>query len=151
MAFTKYAQQEIKSEAIPVALPQIRGPQGPAVLKVLHAGDGNDAYMAEVLRDAEEDTKAVRAIREAKTEAEKDALKEARELRLRARYIKTIVKEIVTNVVHDDGTPATNEDIPEFVRAMPSHAFWALVAFCQDSSNWIDIPSWPEAAALAEK
>lgn len=150
MPFQNYASQEIQQKTVTVALPQLQGPTGPAVLHVLHAGEGNEEYLAEVVRDADEDTKINAQIRAAKSADERAALETIRELRMKERYKRTIVKGI-DNVFHDDRRPATVDDIPEFISAMPSHAFWALVAFCRDSANWIDVPAWPDAAAAAEK
>jgi len=69
------------------------------------------------------------------------------------RYRETLEKHAVrhlTDVRHDDGTKATDDQIAEWVDALPDDMVYRLISVAFNVENWREVPTI-DAKVLAEK
>jgi hypothetical protein len=140
MKFANYAQQGVRFGAtVPYDVTELVNADGShPILHLEHMGAANASWLEEMIArsKAKDDDVARPGIAEV-NRANQDAI------------IKHCARRL-DRVFLDDGTAATDDDIPDFIRAMPAKALMRLMAFVLDESNFCTkIAGKP--AELAEK
>lgn len=150
MSFGNYASQAPKAgKTSPCVLRGLRNPDGShPVVHVEYLGEENKAFYLEMLAKTQA---RMRAAMVASTPAEMD--RQAREERADNREV--VIQHSarrLENVLHADGSTATDKDIAGFIRSIPDRDFDGLFAHAQNHNNFRDYPvAVGDPQAIAEK
>lgn len=147
--FSGYSSQAPKvGKTFKYVLRGLRNPDGshPAV-HIEHLGEENKPYWLELLAKAQADARAATSV---STPAEID--KDRRDTRAlyRERIIRYSARRL-DNVFHDDGVPATDADLAQFIRSIPDGDFDLIYDAATNPANFRDYPVAGNAADIAEK
>lgn len=140
--FTTYARQAPQpGKTVPHTLTGLRNPDGShPIVHLEHLGEENRPFWLEALERAQAEspppTKSPAEL--AKRRADNRA--ENREIVIRHSARK------LENVLRDDGTPASDADLPLFIRCIPDDDFDDLLAAAKRDTEYRGDPT-----ALAEK
>ncbi len=144
MAFDTYAAQDTAPDPIPLKLVDLRGKNGvPPIIHVVSAGEENAGWMADNYLDATGD---IAEVGDAKYHELSQAVRDERNLRLRRRLARNVVKRL-EHVVHDDGRNADGpEDILDFMTQIPLFVVRKILMFVIDPKNFQRAANIPAAA-----
>lgn len=146
MAFGKIAAQVVNTDKL-VEL-QLNQLAGEPILIVAHLGESNKDFWLDSI---------AKANAQAAAGGGKQKLSPARIKEMRSKNRATVIKyaaKDVTNLFHDDGTPATKADLADIVNSLPDDVFDSVLLFCSNADNFRERPinDDPEATkALVEK
>lgn len=137
--FSNYAEQGLRfGHTVPFEVTELTNADGShPLLHVEHLGTANGTLLEEII---------ARAGAPRETEDAADFLRRLRENQ--DAVSKHCVRDI-ERVFFSDGTAATKDDIPAFVRAMPAKAFQRLLEFAYNEANFYKPAEKPQV--LAEK
>lgn len=146
MAFGKIQSQALPlGKVVPLVLNQLKGDP---VLHVAHLGETNVEYWNDALAKA--NTRATADIaRRAASKITPELVRKARQAN-RETVAKYAVKEL-ENVFHDDGRPATKDDVGAVVEALPDEVFDSVLAFVSNAENFRDRVFDDAPSAIAGK
>jgi hypothetical protein len=140
--FSKYADAALKSgKTVKLKLNML---PGAPTIHVEHLGENNAGYWTDLTARAGTGAAEIGTARGGRT------LEERQERRKRNR--ETLARHAVRQLdaKHDDGTPATNADIPEWCEAIPPDVVDMIFVFALDPENFRE-HSFAATADLAEK
>lgn len=120
---------------------------GKVSVKLEHLGDENLSYLNDQIAKANAKL-AIVASGDKKTQLTLKKLEENRKLR-RDILAKHAVRELTAT--HNNGTAATNDDIPAWVDAIPGDVVDKLWNFANNEELYRDVVVEPDSKALAEK
>lgn len=147
MSFRNLELQEVlPSKTVPLVLNQLVGPVD-KVLHVMHLGESNAEFWNDALAKA--NTRAVAAAMQRRQALTPQMIDEAR-----AKNRETVARYAVKNIEgfsHDDGRPATLDDVPAIVRSLPTGVFDSVLAFVSNEENFRERPILGDAKDIAGK
>lgn len=115
---------------------------GSPVVHVEHLGETNVGYTNDTVAGAGMGVAA--AGNRKRTPKERKELRDKRRKTLAAHAIRKL------DAKHDDGTAATNADIPEWLDAVPDDVVDTMFFFALDADNFREV-TFASVAAVAEK
>ncbi len=140
MAFDKIRSAElVPGKTVALKLDML---PGSPVVHVEHLGEENSSWVNEQIATANS-----KPLSRGKKKLTAKGLKEATE-----EHRKEIADHAIRGLdaTHDDGTPATKADIPEFVASLPRDVVDLIWVFAYTPANWRDTIE-VDAKELAEK
>lgn len=140
--FGKYSKQAPQAgKTQPYTLTGLRNPDGTSpIVHVEHLGEENKPFWLEMLATASADNQPL-----AKSPAEMDKRRRDNRAESREIVIRHSARKL-ENVVKDDGTYATDADLPLFIRAIPDGDFDDLLVFAKRDDTFRE---YPDAKKLA--
>lgn len=145
--FSKYAKQGPQlGKTVPYALLGLRNPDGShPIVHLEHLGEGNRPFWLEMLAAAQAELPPPTKSPAELDKRRRDTRAENREIVIRhsARRLE--------NVIKDDGTVATDADLPLFIRAIPDADFDDMLAFAKRDAPYREYAIAESPKALAEK
>lgn len=150
MSFGKISSQAVVARTVPCRLHQL---VGEPVLHVLPLGEANAEFWSDSIARA--NTKRAQRVQKGfrhvddGPEITAEGIREAR-----AENRETVARFCVRGfdgITHDDGTPATADDIPAIVRSLPDDVFDHLLAFVSNPENFRAGPPMGDPEAIAGK
>ncbi len=146
MGFSNYRRADLESgRTVSMVLDMLPGKVKPEI-KVEHLGDENRTYLSDEIAKA--NASASRASGNKKKLMSKARIAEMKQQR-RDELKKHIVRELTAT--HDDGSPATNADIPAWVDSLPPDVVDLIYLFSLNAENFRTSDDEPEEDGADKK